>query len=232
MKKLSVKFVMIGLSAIVTLPFVGCGNIDSSASSSNSVVSESISKSNSTEYVDDTSVTTADAADIREQLDEINTKNDYIGSFVGLVWNKAGADSVIRYLKYFQSIESGEDFSADHRDIIEDCSHALDIYVTFESGKSYRENKEARDQFADVCIMYQNDLEDVPSAEEDVKAKLKALKDTDPDSFELLKDYYTETVSYTDFVSDPSGSYVSYSTQLEDYQTEIKTYQENLDLEL
>lgn len=223
MKNIS-KLVVTLLSSAMVCSIVGCGS--SVQSNSASVPTESVTVSSS-------SVTEVDSQEVRDQLDKINEQNNYIGSFVGLVWYTAGPDNVAYMLDFYKSVNTIDDLQTKvdtYDDITTKCAEYLgiDMDLTF-FGK---EEEEQEGKFLDACTTYQDDLDSNEEEIRKVKGELRQLKKVDSDSFDLLKNYYDETVSYYELVSDPSGSYESFSTEFNDYKDEIEKIQDDLDIEL
>ena len=85
-------------------------------------------------------------------------------------------------------------------------------------------------KIAQICLNNKNIYEDARAKVENAKKYLKEVTDTYADytAYPTLKQYYSEVSSYLEFAENPSGSFSQLKTTIDNYETNIRTYKNDL----
>lgn len=89
-------------------------------------------------------------------------------------------------------------------------------------------------KIAQICLMNKNIYKDAHTCVDNAKAYLKEVTDkyADYTAYPTLKRYYSEVTSYLEFVEAPSGSFSQLKTTIDNYETNIRTYKNDLSFTL
>ena len=89
-------------------------------------------------------------------------------------------------------------------------------------------------KIAQLCLINKNVYADAQSCIDNAKAYLKEVTDkyADYTAYPTLKLYYSEVSSYLEFAKSPSGSFSQLKTTIDNYETNIRTYKNDLSFTL
>lgn len=89
-------------------------------------------------------------------------------------------------------------------------------------------------KLAQLCLINKNVYADAQTCIENAKSYLKEVTDkyADYTSYPTLKLYYSEVSSYLEFAESPSGSFSQLKTTIDNYETNIRTYKNDLSFTL
>ena len=88
---------------------------------------------------------------------------------------------------------------------------------------------DAQNEIIHLCYEFNQKLNELDTLNSTIETLLKEYKslysDKYNDEYKVLSDWYIEAKSYAEFASTPVGSYNSYSSERQNYQTSISKYQ-------
>ena len=89
-------------------------------------------------------------------------------------------------------------------------------------------------KIAQICLTNKNIYKNIHTHIENAKAYLKEVTDeySDYTAYPTLKRYYSEITSYLEFIESPSGSFSQLKTTIDNYETNIRTYKNDLSFTL
>ncbi len=183
-----------------------------------------------------------DLSSVLGSISNVNDKSDKVYNIVYEVWDNNGPDYVINDLALMYSLEDADSlaetsssrlFSGRIEEIL--GINMMDTIYDYETPMDWGKRTGAFDRVFEYCQVYKTQYDELYGAKITLESQVKNFK-KDYESnqqiiTELVSDLYVKTCSYADLVLNPTGSLITYTSDINDIKSEIKELKSKIELE-
>lgn len=176
-------------------------------------------------------------------LKEIRSISDYTSDAILLMWNNC-IHSEVETANFATCYKAVLAFPLDLSKAEYDSLRGQNVFVNVWAAalavapkKVTNKNKmtdEAQEEVIDLCYYYNSQLAEAKELLTTATEKLKAYKEAYSEQYSeectTLNDWFVELKLYTEFATEPTGSYNSYSSSQKEYQSNVGRYESKTDL--